>query len=251
MNPRPKAPARAKPRPKPEPDELSKKKEEKAQGKSPPKKKSKGRQKLKQKPEHVHYTVEGEPNRKISTGATRGDKYKAAAAYDNDVQVMQRTLESEYDVSLRRVCQHYKVCLAKKTQARRELCLALLLLTDVRAYSVQMVLRRGTKNARNTAAARELFGERCRRSGGRQAAIWLFKGLFVCMNCVGAPDCPTDFGDPAAAGLALAKLKGEPPSAGYRAWRSVDQLSAFGAEDIVDMPTEALQVYYLCCVLPL
>ena len=56
----------------------------------------------------------------------------------------------------------------------------------------------------------------------------------MCTNCVGAPDWPTDFGDPAAAGLPLAKLKGEPLSSGYRPRRSMDQLSAFGAEDIVE-----------------
>ena len=73
----------------------------------------------------------------------------------------------------------------------------------------------------------------------------------MCTNCVGAPDGPTDFGDPAAAGLPLAKLKGEPLSAGYRARRSMDQLSAFGAEDTADMPTDALQVCCMCCVFPL
>ena len=31
----------------------------------------------------------------------------------------------------------------------------------------------------------------------------------------------------------------------------MDQLSTFGAEDIVDMSTDALHVYYMCCVLPL
>ena len=29
----------------------------------------------------------------------------------------------------------------------------------------------------------------------------------------------------------------------------MDQLSAFGAEDIVDMPTDALHVFCMCCVL--
>ena len=73
-----------------EPEELSKKKKEKA--KSPPEKKSKGKQKVEEKPKHVHYAVEGEPRRKMPTGATRGEKYQAGAACDNDVQVMQRTL---------------------------------------------------------------------------------------------------------------------------------------------------------------
>ena len=164
---------------------------------------------------------------------------------------MQRTLESEYDVSLGRVCQHYKVCLAEETQARREMGLALLLVIDMRAYSVQMVLRCGTKNAQSTAAARDLFEERYRSSTPRQVATGLIKGVSMCTNCVGAPDWPTDFGDPAAAGLPLAKLQGEPPSAEYRARRSMDQFSAFGAEDIVDMPTDTLQVYCMCCVLPL
>ena len=36
-----------------------------------------------------------------------GRSTKPGAAYDNDVQVMQRTLESEYEVSLGRVCQRY------------------------------------------------------------------------------------------------------------------------------------------------
>ena len=49
----------------------------------------------------------------------------------------------------------------------------------------------------------------------------------------------------------MAKLKGEPLSSGYRPRRSMDHLSAFGAEDIVDMPTEALQVYCMSCVFPL
>ena len=153
--------------------------------------------------------------------------------------------------SLGRVCQHYKVCLVEETQARSELGLALLLVTDVRAYSVQMVLCCGTKNAQSTAAARELFEERYRSSSPRQVAISLIKGVSVCTNCVGAPDWPTDFGDPAAAGLPLSKLKGEPLSSGYRPRRSTDQLSAFGAEDIVDMPGDALQVYCMCCVFPI
>ena len=186
------------------------------------------------------YAVEGEPHRKMPTGATRGEKYQAGAACDNDVHLMHRTLESEYEVSLGRVCQHYKVCLAEETQARRVLVLALLLVTDVRAYSVQMVLRCGTKNAQSTAAARELFEERYRSSSPHQVATGLMNGVSVCTNCVGAPDWPTDFGDPAAASLTLAKLKGELLSSGYRPRRSMDQLSVFGAEDIVDMPTDAL-----------
>ena len=152
----PKGPlVKAKSEAKPEPEELSEKKKEKA--KSPPKKNSKGKGKVEEKPKHVHYAVEGEPHRKMPTGATRGEKYQGGAAYGNYVQVMQRTLESEYEVSLGRVCQHYKVCLSEETQARRELGLVLLLVTDVPAYSVQMVLRCGTKNAESTAAARELF----------------------------------------------------------------------------------------------
>ena len=242
-------PVKAKPEAKPEPEELSKKKKEKA--KSPPQKKSKGKGKLEVKPKHVRYAVEGEPHRTMPTGATRGEKYQAGAAYDNDVQAMQRTLESDYEVSLGRVCQHYKVCLAEETQARREWGLALLLVTDVRAYSVQTVLRCGTKKAQSTPALRELIEERYRSSSPRQVAIRLIKGMSVCTNCVGASDWPTDFGDPAAAGLPLAKLKGEPLSSGYRQRRSMDQLSAFRAEDIVDMPTDALQVYCMCCVFPL
>ena len=242
-------PVKAKPEAKPEPEEMSKKKKKKA--KSPPKKKSKGKQKVEEKPKHVHYAAEGEPHMKMPTGATRGEKYQAGAAYDNHVQVMQSTLESEYDVSLGRVCQQYKVCLAEETRARRELGLALLLVTDVRAYSVQMVIRCGTKNAQSRAAARELFEERYRSSSPRQVATGLIKGVSVCTNCVGAPDWPTDFGDPAAAGLPLAKLKGGGLSAGYRAQRSMDKLSACGAEDIVDMPTDALHVYCMCCVFPL
>ena len=205
---------------------------------------------MEEKPKHVHYAVEGELHRTMPTGATRGEKYQAGAAYDNDVQVMQRTLESEYDVSLGRVCQHYKVCLAEETQARCELGLALLLVTDVRAYSVQIVLPCGTKNAQSTAVARELFEERYRSSSPRQGATGLIKAMSVCTNCVGAPDWPTDFGDRATAGLPLAKLKGKPLSAGYGPRRSMNQLSAFGAEDIVDMPTDALQVYCMCCVFP-
>ena len=244
-----KAKPEAKPEARPEPEELSKKKKEKT--KSPPKKKSKGKKKVEEKPKHVRYAVEGERHRSMPTGATRGEKYQAGAAYDNDVQVMQRTLESEYEVSLRRVCQHYKVCLAEETQARREWGLALLLVTDVRAYSVQMVLRCGTKNAQSTTAARDLFEERYPSSSPRQVATGLIKGVSVCTNCVGAPDWPTEFGDPAAAGLPLAKLKGEPLSSGYRPRRTMDQLSAFGADDIVDMPTDTLQVYCMCCVFPL
>ena len=242
-------PVKAKPEAKPEPEELSNKKKEKA--KSPPKKKSKGKQKVEEKPTHVRYAVEGEPHMTMPTGATRGEKYRAGAAYDNHVQAMQRTLESKYEVSLGRVCQHYKVCLAEETQGRPESGMALLLVTDVRAYSVQMVLRCGTKNAQSTAAARELFEERYRSTSPRQVAIGLIKGVSVCTNCVGAPDWRTDFGDPAAAGRPLAKLKGEPLSSAYGPRRSMDQLSAFGAEDIVDMPTNALQVYCMCCVFPL
>ena len=73
----------------------------------------------------------------------------------------------------------------------------------------------------------------------------------MCRNCVRAPDLPTKFGDSAAAGLPLAKLKGEPLSSGYGPRRSMAQLSAFGAEEIVDMPTDALQVYCMCRVFPL
>ena len=124
-------PVKAKPEAKPEAEELSKKKKEKT--KSPAKKKSKGKQKGEEKPKHVRYAVEGEPHRTMPTGATRGEKYQAGAAHDNDVQAMQRTLESDYEVSLGRVCQHYKVCLAEETQACRELGLALLRVTDVRA----------------------------------------------------------------------------------------------------------------------
>ena len=140
-------PVKAKAEAKPEPEEVSNKKKERA--KSPPKKKSRGKGKVEEKPKHVRYAVEGEPHRTMPTGATEGEKYQAGAAYDNDVQAMQRTLESDYEVSLGRVCQHYKVCLAEETQARRELGLALLLVTDMRAYSVQMVLRCGTKNAQS------------------------------------------------------------------------------------------------------
>ena len=244
-----KAKREAKPEARPEPEELSKKKKQKT--KSPPKKKSSKGKKVEERPKHVRYAVEGEPHRTMPTGATRGEKYQAGAAYDNDVQVMQRTLESEYEVSLGPVCQLYKVCLAEETQARRELGLALLLVTDVRAYSVQLVLRCGTKNAQSTAAAGELFEERYPSRSPRQVAIGLIKGVSVCTNCVGAPDWPTEFGEPAAAGLPLAKLKGEPLSSGYRPRRTMDQLSAFGAEDIVDMPTDTLQVYCMCCVFPL
>ena len=239
----------ARPEARPEPEELSKKKKEKTT--SPPKKKSSKGKKVEERPKHVRYAVEGEPHRTMPTRATRGEKYQAGAAYDNDVQVMQRTLESEYEVSLGRVCQHYKVCLDEETQARRELGMALLLVTDVRAYSVQMVLRCGTKNAQSTAAARELFEERYPSSSPRQVATGLVKGVSVCTNCVGDPDWPTEFSDAAAAGLLLAKLKGEPLSSGYRPRRSMDQLSGFGAEDIVDMPTDTLHVYCMCCVFPL
>ena len=202
-------PVKAKPEARPEPEELSKKKKEKT--KSPPKKKSKGQGKVEEKPKHVCYAVEGEPHRTMPTGATRGEKYQAGAAYDNDVQVMQRALESEYEVSLGRVCQHYKVCLAEETQGRRELSLALLLVTDVRAYSVQMVLRCGTKNAQSTAAATELFEERYRSSSPHQVATGLIKGVSVCTNCVAAPDWPTEFGDPGAAGRPLAEIEGGAP----------------------------------------
>ena len=95
-------PVKAKPDAKQEPEELSKKKKEEA--KSPPKKK-KGKQKVEEKPKHVRYVVEGDPHRTMPTGATRGEKYQAGAAYDNDVHAMQRTLESEYEESLGRVCQ--------------------------------------------------------------------------------------------------------------------------------------------------
>ena len=96
-----KAKPEAKPEARPEPEELSKKKKEKT--KSPPKKKSKCKKKVEEKPKHVRYAVEGEPHRSMPTGATRGEKYQAGAAYNNDVQFMQRTLESEYEVSLGRV----------------------------------------------------------------------------------------------------------------------------------------------------
>ena len=141
--------------------------------------------------------------------------------------------------------QYYKVCLAEETPPRREFGLALLLRTDVRAYSVQMALRCGTKNAQSTAAGRELFEERYRSSSPRQVAIGLIGGMSVCTNSVGAPDWPTDLGDPAAARLPLAKLKGEPLSSGYRPRRSTDQLSVFCAEDIVHIPTDALQLHVL------
>ena len=83
------------------------------------------------------------------------------------------------------------MCLAEETQARREFGLALLLVTDVRAYSVQMGLRCATISAQSTAAARELFEERYPSSSIRQVATGLIKGVSVCTNCVGAPDWPT------------------------------------------------------------
>ena len=46
---------------------------------------------------------------KIPIGATRGEKYQAGATYDNDLQGMRRMLEAKLDISLGRVCQHYKV----------------------------------------------------------------------------------------------------------------------------------------------
>ena len=58
---------KAKPEAKPEPDKLSKKKKKKA--KSPHKKKSKGKQKVGEMRKHMHYAVEGEPHRKMPTGA--------------------------------------------------------------------------------------------------------------------------------------------------------------------------------------
>ena len=131
-------------------------------------------------------------------------------------------------------------------QAHREEGLALLLVTDVRAYNVQIILGCGTKNTQSTAAATELFEERYRGSTARQVATGLIKGVSVCTNCVGAPDWPTDFGDASVGGLPLAKLKGEPPAARFRARRSADQLSVFGAEEIVDMASGIPQVYYMC-----
>ena len=74
-------------------------------------------------------------------------------------QHMQCTLDAEYDVLLGRVCQQYNVCLAEDAQARCKLGVALLLVTDVRAYSVQMILPCGAKNSQSMAAARELFEE--------------------------------------------------------------------------------------------
>ena len=195
-----------------DPEELSLRKEEKAHRKSPTKKKSKGngKKKVEEKPKRVHYTLEGEPHKKMPTGATRGEKYQARPAYDNDMQVMHRTLEGEYDGSLGRVCQHYKVCLAEDAQGRHKLGLALRMVTHVRASNVQMIGLCGTKN---TAAARELFDERYHSSTPRQAATGLIKGLSVCTNSVGALDRPADFGDPSVGGLPFAKMKGEPPAA--------------------------------------
>ena len=225
-----------------DPKELSQKKKEKAHEKSPPKKnnKGKGKKKVDKKPKRVHYKVEGKPHRKMPATASRGENYQARPAYDNDVQVMQCTLEMEYNVSLRRVCQHYKVCLAEDRSTRRELSPALLLVSEVRAYSVQMILRCATRNAQRRAAARQLFEEPYRSTTPRQIATGLIKVVSVCMNCVGASDCATDFVDPLVGGVLLSKLKREPPSVGFRARRSDDQLSAFGAEDIVAMATDVL-----------
>ena len=235
------------------PLEVSHKREEKAHRKSPPKKKSKGKgkKKVEEKPKHVHHAVEGEPHRKMPTGATRGEKYQAGAAYDNDVHVMQRTPEGEYDVSLGRVCHRYKVWLAEDARARREWGVAQLLVTDVRAYSVQVILRCGTQNAQSTATARELFEERYRSSTPRQVVTGLIMRVSVCTSCVGAPGWPTNFGDPSVGGLPLAKLKAEPLAAGFGARRSAGQLSAFGAEVIVDTAADVLRVYYIISVLPL
>ena len=107
-----KAKPEAKPEARPKPEELSKKKKEKT--KSPSKKKTKGKGKVQEKPKHVRYAVEGEPHKTMPTGATRGEKYQAGAAYDNDVQVMQRTLESEYEVSLGRLCNTTKCVWPRK-----------------------------------------------------------------------------------------------------------------------------------------
>ena len=126
-------------------------------------------------PKHAHYGAEGEPHKEMLAGATGGDTY---------------------EFSLRRLCPHYKMCLAQDVHARRERELVLLQVFDVRAYSVQFVLWCGTNNAESAAAARELFEERYRRSTHRQVATGLIKGLFVCTNCVGALDGPAEFGDP-------------------------------------------------------
>ena len=67
-------------------------------------------------------------------------------------------------------------------------------------------------------------------------------------NCVGGPNCLTDFGDPSAEGLPLSTLKGQPAQAEFRG--GVDPLSAFGAEDIVDIANDVLEVHHMCYVLP-
>ena len=119
------------------------------------------------KPKHAPCAVQGEPQRKMSGGATLGKKYRASPAYDKDVRLMQHTLQADCDVSLGQICQHYKVCLAEDTQGRGELGPPLLLVANVRAYSVQIILRGGSKNAQSSAAARELFEERYRKSTPR------------------------------------------------------------------------------------
>ena len=53
--------------------------------------------------------------------------------------------------------------------------------------SVHMVLRRGTKNAQSTAAAKELFEERYRSSTPRQVAAGLIKGGVRVPELCGGP----------------------------------------------------------------
>ena len=113
-----------------------------------------------------------------------------------------------------------------------------------------MILRCGTVSAQSTAAARELFEERYRSSTPRQVATGLIKGVSLCTNCGGAPQWPTDFGDPLVGGPPLAKIKGEPFVAGFPARRSADEFRAFGADDIVDMAAHILQLYSMCYVCP-
>ena len=79
--------------------------------------------------------------------ATRGEKYQAGPTCDNDVHAMQRTLETEYDVSLARACHHYKVRLTNDVNARRQVGRAPLVVSDVRGYKIPMILQCGKKNA--------------------------------------------------------------------------------------------------------
>ena len=233
-----------------EPQTMAEKKKRKLEEQSPPKvppKKSEAEMPKKKKDKdkaprgNVSFAIAGKgPQKSISAAPTRAEKFVHEGRYDRDLDTMQRILDTDFNASSGRLVVHYKDCLSEEPKSRREISLAVLLHTSVRALSVQSVLRCRTKNAQSAAAAREYFEKRYPSSSPRQVAEGILKGLSVCTGCAAAPQWPVDLSPPSEC-IGPAKLKMEGLRSGRGGGRA-NRVIAMGIEDIVDMETDVLQV---------